>query len=265
MTARDAAHAALDTAIDGITTDAGTADELFAVVDLLDGQPTLRRSLSDPSATEANRAQLAESLFGGKISPAALAVVSAAVKTPWSSGNRLVTGLERQGIRLALQSAHREGRIDDVTGELYQLATTVDRNRELAGLLRDAQYPLAGKRDLIERLVSGKVHPVTATLASRAVKARRRTFALTAKQYVEMGAEIAGEKIARVTVARPLDAARTARLKSALVKQVGGPVNLQVEVDPAVLGGMNVVIGDDVIESTVAARLEDARRQLTHL
>ena len=53
MTARDAAHAALDSAVDGITTDAQTADELFAVVDLLDGQPTLRRSLSDPSASDA--------------------------------------------------------------------------------------------------------------------------------------------------------------------------------------------------------------------
>ena len=100
-------------------------------------------------------------------------------------------------------------------------------------------------------------------LASRAAKARKRTFALTAKSYVEMGAEIAGEEMALVTVARPLDPQRVARLKSALERQVGGPVNLQIEVDPAVLGGMSVVIGDDVIESTVAARLEDARRQLT--
>ncbi|MDO5678587.1 MAG: F0F1 ATP synthase subunit delta [Propionibacteriaceae bacterium] len=265
MTARDAAYAALDTTVDGIATDAGTADELFAVVDLLDGQPTLRRSLSDPSASVANRAKLAQSLFGGKISPAALSVVTAVVETPWSSGNRLVTGLESQGIRLALKSAHREGKIDDVMAQLYQLSTTVDANRELAGALRNAQYPLDGKRDLINRLISGKVHPVTAALASRAAKARKRTFALTAKSYVEMGAEIAGEQIAKVTVARPLDADRVARLKSALEKQVGAPVNLQIHVDPAVLGGMSVVIGADVIESTVAARLEDARRQLTHL
>lgn len=265
MTARDAAYAALDTVIDGIATDAGTAGELFAVVDLLDGQPMLRRSLSDPSATEANRAKLAERLFSGKVSPAALAVASAVVQTPWSSGNRMVSGLERQGIRLALGSAHRQASIDQVTGELYQLATLVERNRELAATLRNPQFPLEGKRDLIARLISGKVHPITEVLAARAVKARKRTFALTAKSYVEMGAGIAGERIAKVTVARELDAARTARLKAALEKQIGGPVNLQVELDPAVLGGMNVAIGDDVIESTVAARLEDARRQLTHL
>lgn len=265
MTARDVANAALDTAVDGITTDAATADELFAVVDLLDGQPTLRRSLSDPSASDVNRSRLVDKLLGGRVSPGALAVVAEVAKAPWGSGNRLVSGLERQGIRLALRSAHREGRIDDVMGELYQLASTVDSNRELAGALRDAKYPLEGKRDLINRLVAGRVHQVTATLASRAARGRQRTFALTAKSYVQMGAEMAGEQIAQVTVARPLDADRVARLKSALEKQVGGPVSLQLEVDPAVLGGMNVVIGDDVIESTVAARLEDARRQLSHL
>ncbi|MBB1483454.1 F0F1 ATP synthase subunit delta [Tessaracoccus sp. MC1865] len=263
MTVRDVAYAALDSEVAGISTDAGTAEELFAVVDLLDGQPTLRRSLSDPSASEANRAHLAERLLGGKISQAALDVVVAIVKHSWNSGNRLVGALERQGIRLVLRSAHREGRIDEVTGDLYQLSVTVDANRELAGALRNAQYPLEGKRHLINRLVSGKVHPATAMLASRAAKARKRTFALTAKSYVEMGADIAGEEMALVTVARPLDPQRVARLKSALERQVGGPVNLQIEVDPAVLGGMSVVIGDDVIESTVAARLEDARRQLT--
>jgi F-type H+-transporting ATPase subunit delta len=42
-------------------------------------------------------------------------------------------------------------------------------------------------------------------------------------------------------------------------------VSLQVTVDPAVLGGVNVSLGDDVYESTVAARLEDARRQLINL
>ena len=77
-----------------------------------------------------------------------------------------------------------------------------------------------------------------------------------------MAADVAGEKIARVTVARPLDEARVARLKRALEAQVGRTVSLQIDVDPSVLGGMNVAIDDDVIESTVAARLDQVRRQL---
>ena len=80
-----------------------------------------------------------------------------------------------------------------------------------------------------------------------------------------MAAGLSGHRIARVTVARPLDEARITRLKSALSAQVGGPVDLQIAVDPAVLGGISVAIDDDVYESTVAARLEDARRQLINL
>mgnify|MGYP000673867320 CR=1 FL=1 len=70
MTARDAATAALDLTVGGITTDATTAAELFAVVDLLDGQPMLRRSLSDPSASDESRAELAQRLFAGRVAPA---------------------------------------------------------------------------------------------------------------------------------------------------------------------------------------------------
>jgi F-type H+-transporting ATPase subunit delta len=80
-----------------------------------------------------------------------------------------------------------------------------------------------------------------------------------------MAARLAGQRIAKVTVARELDAGRVSRLRSALEAQVGAPVSLQVTVDPAVLGGVNVSLGDDVYESTVAARLEDARRQLINL
>lgn len=265
MMARDAALAGLDNAVEGIETDASTAAELFSVVDVLDGQPTLRRSLSDPSASDESRAALAKRLFGGKVSDAAMAVVQAVVSSPSRSGALLVGALERQGIRLALQCANRDGSLARVTEELFTVQNAVDANPELQGALRNQRFPVDGKQALVKRLISGKAAAVTEMLASRAVKARRRNFSTTVADYLSMAAELTGVKIARVTVARPLDEARTARLKAALESQVGTPVSLQVEVDPSVLGGMSVAFDDDVIESTVAGRLEDARRQLTHL
>ncbi|HJE52136.1 MAG TPA: F0F1 ATP synthase subunit delta [Tessaracoccus flavescens] len=263
--ARDAALTGLDTAVDGIATDAATSAELFAVVDVLDGQPRLRRSLSDPSATDESRAGLAKRLFGGKVSEAAVAVLGAVVQKPWGSGSDLVGGLERQGIRLALQQAQRDGSLARVIQELYTVLTTVDGNPELQGTLRNKALPVDGKQTLVSKLINGKVAPATETLASRAVKARQRNFTTTVASYLQMAADLTGEKIARVKVARPLDDARVSRLKAALETQVGAPVSLQIEVDPSVLGGMSVAIDDDVIESTVAGRLEQARRQLINL
>ena len=265
MTARDAAIAELDGAIDGITTDADTAAELFAVVDLLDGQPMLRRSLSDPSASDESRAELAQRLFAGRVAPATLAVLEAVVTASHRSGNALVTALDRQGVRLALRRARDTGRLATVSDQLFQVASLVDGNGELGAALRNPAYPVEAKRGLLAGLVAGKVSPTVAQLVNRAVNARRRTFGLTVQGYLDMAAKLAGQRIAKVTVARELDPGRIARLKSALEAQVGSTVTVQVTVDPAVLGGVNVSLGDDVYESTVAARLEDARRQLINL
>ncbi len=265
MTARDAAIAELDAAVDAIATDAATAVELFAVVDLLDGQPMLRRSLSDPSSSDESRAELAQRLFAGKVAPATLGVLQAVVKASHRSGNALVAALDRQGVRLALRQAQDTGQLEDVTAELYQVSVLVDENHDLGAVLRDPAYPVEAKRGLVAGLVQGKVSGTTLELVNRAVNARRRTFGLTVQGYLDMAAKFAGQRIAKVTVARELDPGRVARLKAALEAQVGVPVTLQVAVDPAVLGGVNISLGDDVYESTVAARLEDARRQLINL
>ena len=60
------------------------ADELFAVARLLDGQLTLRRSLSDPAGKPDERAALANRLFASRVSPAALDLVEAVARQRWS-------------------------------------------------------------------------------------------------------------------------------------------------------------------------------------
>ena len=71
-----------------------------------------------------------------------------------------------------------------------------------------------------------------------------------------------GQGVATVRVAHELTEADRDRLAAALQRQYDRPVHLNVLVDPEVLGGIRVEIGDDVIDGTVAARLADARRLL---
>jgi F-type H+-transporting ATPase subunit delta len=68
--------------------------------------------------------------------------------------------------------------------------------------------------------------------------------------------------VATVRVARELSDADRLRLQTSLAAQYGRDVHLNVVVDPEVLGGIRVEIGDDVIDGTVASRLHDARRKL---
>ncbi|MGO1384232.1 MAG: F0F1 ATP synthase subunit delta [Arachnia sp.] len=263
MKARDAALLALNAKTDAMSVESYGADELFAVVDLLESQAPLRRSLSDPSSTAEAREALAKRLLGHRISESAMAVLTEVASGVHPSGRALVSALETQGVRAMLRVAQRSGDLGRVQQELHDFAVTVDSDVALSDALRNRSYPLEGRRDLVTRLISDRAHPITARLLARATAARVRTLPLTVQSYLKMAASLAGQHIARVTVARPLDDARMERLRRALEAQVGGPVTLQVEVDPEVLGGMNVSLGDHIIESTTAGRLEDARRLLT--
>lgn len=262
MSVRDAAMELLDDKADQVKLDSGAAGELFAVVDLLDSQHPLRRSLSDPSADPANRVALATRVFGPRIGGPAMKVVAGLVGASGLTGRRLVDAVERQGVRGLCKVALAAGDLPRVQSELHTFASFVDANPELGDVLRNRTYPLAARRELVAGLVGGKVHPISAALLDRATAARVRTLPHTVATYLDIAARLANEQIASVTVAKPLDAARLGRLRRALETHVGGPVALQVTVDPEVLGGMSVRIGDHIFESTVAGRLDDARRLL---
>lgn len=267
MMAFDAAVGDLDATVDGIAkgastaTDVSTAAELFAVVDVLDGQPMLRRSLSDPTASVDDRLGLCRRLFEGKVSAGTLTVLLEAIKESWNSGTHMVAGLERQGIRLAFLASLQDGDLARVAEEMHDMAVIIDETPELEGTLRKS-YPVEAKRSLIDGLIADKVKPVSRMLIDRVVRAPGRNHARSIRRMLEIAADIAGRRVARVTVAKPLDEARIARLTRALEAQAGGPVALQIEVDPSVLGGLHVALGDHVFEATVAARLDHARRQL---
>jgi F-type H+-transporting ATPase subunit delta len=63
-------------------------------------------------------------------------------------------------------------------------------------------------------------------------------------------------------VAAPLSTENRERLEQALTAQTGGPVRLNVVVEPDLVGGIKVEIGDDVVDGTVRARLADVQRRL---
>ena len=66
--------------------------------------------------------------------------------------------------------------------------------------------------------------------------------------------------IARVSVARPLTADQLARIKAQLVRIYGVAIDVRVDVDPEVLGGVRIEVGDEIIDGTIQTRLNQARR-----
>jgi F-type H+-transporting ATPase subunit delta len=250
---------ALDSAVTATELDAAVGAELFAAVDALDAQPALRRALTDPATPEEARVGIVHALFDGKIGAGAIDVLAAAVRFRWGGGRTFTAAVERQAVRAHLRSLGASG-LEETEDELFRFGRMVDSDGDLRAALADRSAPLARRQELVSTLLSGKVNESTLALARRAVAARQRTFANTIAGYISLAASERSRLLATVRVARPLDPEQVERLQRALSRQVGREISVQVIVDADVLGGIRVELGDEVIEGTVAGRLDQARR-----
>lgn len=252
----------LDRVLDQLPVSEQLGNELFGVVDALDNESALRRALSDPGAPAEAKAALVQRLLGGKVSETAVSLVSAASGLHWNSARALVDAIERQGVRAEFKQALASGRFDAVSDELFRFGRTVAGDDALRDALSSSHVPLQAREQVVDRLLTGRTEAATQTLAKRALKARTGNFAASLDNYSQIAAALRDRSVAKVTAARPLDEGQLARLRAALAKMVGHEVDVQLIVDPEVLGGLRVQVGDEVVDGTVAQRLEQARRQI---
>ena len=239
------------------------ADELFAVARLLEAQPSLRRALSDPAGKPEERAALAQRLFGPRLQPVALDVLEVTVRQRWSRPRDLVEAATTLATETALDAADARGELDDVEDELFRFGRIVTGDQQLSRVLSDRTGSAEGKTQLLDRLLSGRVSPVTEQLLRNVLTGPHVGSAGAAiERLSDVASRRRGQAVARVTTAVPLTPAQEERLSGVLARLYGRTIGLQVTVDPTVLGGLLVQVGDEVIDGTIAHRLEAARRQL---
>jgi F-type H+-transporting ATPase subunit delta len=258
--ATDARLSSLNRMLEDSKVGANFASEMFAVVDALEASPTLRRAVTDPGRPEGARRALVHGLLDGKIDKAVVDLVAEAATLRWAGGRTFAAALERQAVRAQLIVADRRGELDDTEDQLFRFARLVVSNPELRNLLGDRAIELSNRQELVEELLRGRANNATIVLARRAVAAHERTFGQTIEGYVTLAAAQKNRALATVRVAKPLSSDQRKRLRTALSKQIGREVAMQEIIDPDVLGGMRVEIGDEVFEGTVSDRLEAARR-----
>lgn len=239
------------------------AQELFGVVGVIDGNATLRRALADPSREGADKAALAERLFAGKVSAETLVVLKGVVGQRWSTERDLSDTLEAYGVETIIASAEAAEREDRVEDELFHFERIVAANEPLRAALGDETVPAGKRADLVDSLLAGKVADETLALARQAVIAPRgRRFDRTVDSYLETAAARREQQTATVTSALPLTADDRERLAAGLSAIYGGKVHVNTIVDPRVLGGVKVEIGDEVIDGTIMHKLDGARRAM---
>lgn len=237
-------------------------DDLFGVADVLRREPSLRRVATDPSITSQAKSDLVRQLFGDRLEPAASDLVGRAASLRWAATRDLGDALERLGVIAVVKGADNAGHADALEDELFGFGRLVADNPQLRDALSDPARSADDKRTLLRSMLEGRATQATIRLAEQSVAGSHRTVAVAVEEYQKVAAAHRNRLVATVYAARELADGDRQRLAEALQRQYGREVHLNIVVDPAVVGGVRVEIGDDVIDGTVATRLDEARRRL---
>jgi F-type H+-transporting ATPase subunit delta len=239
------------------------ASDLFGMSSALDSSAGLRRALVDPARDAASKTRLVTRLFDGKVSDGALIVLSSLSAGRWATDRDFTDTVESFAVEAVVRAAQSAGRLDDLEDELFRFGRVVDGNTALRAAITDPSRSGKDKAALVDDLLGTKVGPETRLLARQSVLAPRgRRFDRVVEAYGAIAARRRDELTAMVTTAVALDPAQRERLARALGEIYGRAVQLNVAMDPGVLGGIRIQVGDEVVDGTILRRLETARRRL---
>ncbi|MFJ8073151.1 F0F1 ATP synthase subunit delta [Streptomyces sp. NPDC096176] len=259
-----AAHESLDALIDNTSVDAAKlAGELAAVTALLDREVSLRRVLTDPAQSGEAKAELAGRIFGGQVGGETVDLVKSMVRSRWSQSRDLVDSIEELANTADLAAAQKAGVLDNVEDELFRFGRILSSSTELRSALTNRSATATAKGELLSALLGGKAETVTERLVVRLVThPRGRSLEAGLESLSKLAAARRDRMVAVVTSAVPLTEAQKQRLGAGLARMYGRDMHLNLEVDPAVLGGISVRVGDEIINGTIAERLDEAQRRI---
>ena len=148
--------------------------------------------------------------------------------------------------------------------QLFRFGRILDAQPKLNSLLSDYTTPADGRVALLDKVLEGDdVNPTAKALLAQTVRLLRGERADEAVvDLAELAVARRGEVVAHVTAAAELSDAQHTRLSEVLTRIYGHPVAVQLHVDPDLLGGLSITVGDEVIDGSIASRLAAAESQL---
>ena len=149
-------------------------------------------------------------------------------------------------------------------GESLALVAAIARDDHMRSVLLNPKVSAAQKKEIFEAAAGGRMHPVVKSLVSMLVDNQRAVLiGSIAEQFDELKHDHERVIRARITSAQPLSDAQRDDIVGALERRYGKKVEAELDVDPQLLGGARVQVGDQVIHASVRDALAQMAAALT--
>lgn len=244
---------------------AALSEELIAVVKLLVREPILGRHLAEATGEVDAKQQLLARLLSGKVGATALDLLNAAVSVRWSATSDFVGSVEHIAALSLLVGVERDNQADEVEDQLFRFSRVLDAQPQLITLLSDYTTPATDRVGLLQNVLNRNTgaNPRTVALLTQTVELLHGERADEAViRLAQLAVARRGEIVADVSAAAELSAPQRVRLTEVLTRIYNHPVSVQLNIDPTLLGGLSVAVGDEVIDGTLASRLAAAKTKL---
>ncbi|MDA8393319.1 MAG: F0F1 ATP synthase subunit delta [Actinomycetota bacterium] len=272
------------------------AGELGSVRRLLAGSPPLREVVSDGAIAAGARLGVLEELLAGRVLEATLKVIGFVLRAEpapevppslESLAERAAAELTRaegeppldppvgrtalkdrvEGYAIALfEGVEQRSQLDDIEDGLFRFARIVESVPSLAATLGDQNVPEPVREDVVGDLLEGRTQPLVGQLCRYVVRnARGRELVAVLDWLVEVTAAERGRRLADVRLAVEPPPDLVERLENALSALSGRRVEMRVQQEPALMGGVVAVVGDVMIDTSVRHRLELVRAALSEV
>jgi F-type H+-transporting ATPase subunit O len=172
-------------------------------------------------------------------------------------------GLQARYANATYVAASKAGALDKVEQELIALQETASKNKQFADFLQNPLIGRDSKIKQVENMLKGKFSPTTLNLMTTlAGNARLSELDKITSTYVELMKAKRGQVEAVIISSEPLSKQQTDAVASAMKSQVpaGKQVVLSTKVDPTILGGLQVQIGDQFLDLSVASKIDEISR-----
>ena len=241
-------------------------NELFSVTNVLDRNIRLERALTDPSRPVEDKVALLNKLVGDQAHEMTMEILTDLVGRRWSRVSDIANAVEDFGVDGMMYYADVTDATLQVSIELAELHSALVNLPVIRSGLSSDRAPAEARIKLLYALVGNKdLNKVTMRLAEHAAcNPRNRRYLSTIHWLINKFSRHMGESMVTVTTAAPLKQEQVDKLIAVYSKKLGRPVHINSNVDPTVIGGMRIEIGDEVTDNTVVAQLQQLQRRVTN-